>query len=104
MLEVGGGLDLDQEPLGPDHGGELGPQDLEGDLAIVLEVLGEIDGGHAAGTQLALDAVAIGQCSGEAVEGRVQRFTFCRSSSKKSWTRIKRSGRAQPTDRHMRKR
>ena len=32
VLEVGGELDLGEEPLGADHGGELGPQDLERDL------------------------------------------------------------------------
>ena len=45
----------------PIDGGEFGPQDLDGDLAVVLEVVGEIDRGHAAGAELALDAVAVGQ-------------------------------------------
>ncbi len=29
------------------------------DIAVVLQVLGEINGGHAAGTKLALDGVAV---------------------------------------------
>ena len=61
MLEVRGGLDLAQEALGADDGGELGAEDLDGDGAIVLEVVREVDGGHAARTELALDAVAVGQ-------------------------------------------
>ena len=61
MLEVGGGLDLGQEPLGSDDGRELRAQDLDGDLAVVLEILGEVDGRHTACAQLPLDAVALGE-------------------------------------------
>ena len=61
MLELGGDLDLAGEPLAAERGGELGAEDLHGDLAVVLEVLGEVDGGHAAGAELALDAVAVGE-------------------------------------------
>lgn len=38
-----------------------GTKDLEGNLALVLEQLGEIDRGHPALPKLALDAVAPGQ-------------------------------------------
>jgi len=72
VLQRRGGLDLDHEPLGAEHGGQLGPQHLEGHLAIVAEVLGEVDGGHAAGAQLALDAVAVGEGSAEALDGVCQ--------------------------------
>ena len=58
MLEVRRRLDLCQETLGTDHGGQLGFEDLERDLAFVLEVVGQVDGGHAAFTQLALDGVS----------------------------------------------
>ena len=68
MLQVGGGLDLGEEALGADDGGELGPQHLDRDLAVVLEVVGEVDRGHAALAQLALKAVAVGEGGGEAGE------------------------------------
>ena len=68
MLEVGGGLDLAEEALAADCGGQFGPQDLDRDLAIVLEILGEVDGGHAARAELALDAVAVGERSREAFD------------------------------------
>ena len=68
MLQVGRGLDLGQEPLGADHGGELGAEHLERDLAVVAEVLGQVDGGHAAGAELALEAVAVGEGGLEAAE------------------------------------
>ena len=61
MLEVGGELDLGQEPLGADHGGELGAQHLERDPAVVPDVLGQVDGRHAAGADLAVEAIAVRQ-------------------------------------------
>ena len=65
VLEPGGDLDLAGEPLGAERGGQLGAQDLHRHLAVVLQVLGEIHGRHAALAELALDAVAGG-------EGRLQ--------------------------------
>ena len=69
MLQVGGGLDLGEEPLGADHGGELGAQHLDRDLAIVLEVVREVHGGHAARAELALDAVPVGEGGGKPRDG-----------------------------------
>jgi hypothetical protein len=60
-LEVGGELDLGQEALGADAGGGLGPEHLEGDAAVVAYVLGQVDGRHAAGADLAVEAVAVRQ-------------------------------------------
>ena len=57
-----------QEPLDAEDGAELGAEDLEGDLAVVLEVGGEEDRRHAAGAELALDAVALLERGGEATE------------------------------------
>jgi hypothetical protein len=68
VLQRRGGLDLDHEPLGPDHRGELGPEDLDRDFAVMLEVLGQIHRGHAAGPQLLLDAVAVGEGGGEGAD------------------------------------
>ena len=66
MLQVGGDLDLGEEAVAADDGGELGVQDLDGDLAAVLQVFGEVDGGHPALAQLALEAIAVGEGGGEA--------------------------------------
>jgi len=60
-LPVGGGPEFLHEPLGAEDGGELGPEDLDGDLAVVLEVLGQVDRGHAAAANLALDRVVVGE-------------------------------------------
>jgi hypothetical protein len=67
MLQAGGGPDLQEEPLRSERGSELGAQDLERDGPIVSEVAGEIDGGHAAASEFALDAIAIGQGGREEV-------------------------------------
>jgi hypothetical protein len=41
-------------------------------VAVVLEVLREVDGGHAALPQLPLEAVAVGQGGGEALDWTIQ--------------------------------
>ena len=72
MGEPGNDADLAQEPLGLDRGGELRMHHLEGDVAVVPEVVREIHGGGAAPAQedwaavgLPLDAIAVGQGCGE---------------------------------------
>ena len=67
MLQRRRGRDLLHEPLGAQHGGELRLEDLERDLALVLDVLGQVDGGHAARAELALDGVAVGEGVAEAL-------------------------------------
>ena len=56
-----GGADFAQEPFATERRAKIGMQDLEGDVAIVLDVVREVDGGHATLTQLALDPVAVGK-------------------------------------------
>ena len=68
VLEIGGELDLSQEALGADDGGELGPQQLERDPPVVPEILGQVDGRHAAGADLAFDPVAVRQGPLQAAE------------------------------------
>jgi hypothetical protein len=59
MIEPRRDLDLGEEPLGTEHGAELGAKDLEGDVAVELAVAGEVDDRHATGAELALDDVAV---------------------------------------------
>ena len=61
MLQPGGGADLGEEALGAEGGAEVGMQHLDGDVAIVLEVVREVDRGHAASAEFALDGIAVGQ-------------------------------------------
>ena len=85
MLQPGRVLDLAQEALGPERGGQLGVQHLERDRAVVPEVVGEVHRGHAAAPELALEPVAvsktihqalgkIGQRSGSPVRRRERRW------------------------------
>jgi hypothetical protein len=69
VLKVGGDLDLFEKSLGADHDSQLGLEHLDGDLAVVFDILREINRGHAAGTELALDSVAVGEGGGEASGG-----------------------------------
>ena len=55
----------DEESLGAEHGAEFRFEHLDGDLTVVLRSCGEIDGGHAALADDALDAVAVGERRGE---------------------------------------
>ena len=105
MLERRRGLDFHHEALGADHGGELRLQDLERHLAVVLEVLGEVHGGHAALAEFALDAVAVGQRGGEAGKRIRHFFTFSFSSSNQlSTSRKSASQRSAVARRAMRNR
>ena len=58
MIELGGDADLAGEPVGPEHRSQLGPEHLDRDLAVMPQIVGEIDRGHPAVAQLALDPVA----------------------------------------------
>ena len=69
MVELGGDGDLAEEPLGAERVGEFGVEDLDRDRAIVLEIVREVDGGHAALPELALDAVAVGEGGSESGGG-----------------------------------
>ena len=69
MLQVGRGLDLGQEPLGSDHRRQLGLQNLERHLALVLQIVRQVHRGHAALTELALDGVAAFQGCVQARDG-----------------------------------
>jgi hypothetical protein len=69
VLEVRGRADFGQEPIGPDDRRQFRAQYLDGDLAVVANVVGEIDRGHAALAQLTLDALAALQGGVEAIDG-----------------------------------
>ncbi len=65
MVEARRDPDLAGEAVGAEQGAELWAEDLDGHLAVVLEVVGQPDGGHAAAAELALEAVAARQSGGE---------------------------------------
>ena len=77
MIEPRRDLDLGEEALGAEHRAELGAEDLEGDLAIELAIAGEVDDGHAAGAELALDDVAVVECGCDEDGGGVAHAGEC---------------------------
>lgn len=60
MAQAGRDLDLSQETLGADRGRQLRVEHLDGHLATVLPIGGEVDGRHATASQHALEAVSGG--------------------------------------------
>ena len=67
MREARGHLDFTQEALGADVGGDFGLEHLERDVAVVPQVVGEEDDGHAAFAERAVDGVAAAQAGLEAL-------------------------------------
>ena len=61
-------LDFAKETLAPQRFGELGAQHLDCNLATMLAIMGEIDGGHSALTELTIELVAVGERAGERFE------------------------------------
>ena len=60
VTEPGGDRDLAGEPFAADNGRELRPEHLQGDRTAVPEVVREVDCGHPAAAELALDRVTVG--------------------------------------------
>ena len=65
MLEASDDLDFLQEPVSTEGGRQLRMQNFEGHLAVMLEIFGQVHGGHAARADLRLDRVAVTKCRGE---------------------------------------
>ena len=59
MIQVGRGADLPRETLHAQRFGEVGPEDLDGDVPLVSEVAGEVYRCRTALAQFTLDEVAI---------------------------------------------
>ena len=67
MAQIRGQPDFSEEPLGPQGLGQLRIQDLHRDLALMLQVPGQVDPGHPAAADLGLDELTISK-------GRLQEF------------------------------
>jgi hypothetical protein len=67
MGEVRGDLDFAEEAFRPNRGGGFGPPDLHRDFAAVFEIFRQVDRGHTARAEFALDAVAILESGGHAI-------------------------------------
>ena len=61
MLQLGGEADLALEALAADRCAQLRVQHLDGDFALVLDILGQEHGRHPAAPEFAFDGVPVGQ-------------------------------------------
>ena len=61
MAQVCSDTDFAQKPVCAQGRGEFGSQHLHRHFAFVLEVFGEVHGGHAARTEFFLDGVEVGK-------------------------------------------
>ncbi len=62
MVEPRGEPDFTQESLRFQRAAGFGVQHLERDQPVVLEIAGQVDGGHPAPPELALKLVAVTEC------------------------------------------
>jgi len=58
MVQVGGNAYFPEETVRTERGRQIGEQDLDRHLSLMLWVIGQVDGSHAATTKLPLDVVA----------------------------------------------
>ena len=65
MIELRGDLDFTEKAFCAENRGEVRTEDLDGDLAVANQVVGQIDPRHAARADFPLDPVAISQGGGE---------------------------------------
>lgn len=68
MVEPGSDLYLSEKPIRSYRFSQLGPEDLDGNLAMVLDILGQVDDCHPPGTQLPLNHIAVGEGLSDIVE------------------------------------
>src|SRR5262245_48525872 len=73
MLQPRGRANLGEKTLSTERGTEVGMEDLDGDVAVVADVVREIDRRHAAGAELPIDAIAIGEGGGQSRKNVVVR-------------------------------
>ena len=74
VIEPRGDLDFIDESFGAELRGDLGPQHLERDLAVVLPLAREIDGRHPARADLSLNVVTGGEGRREALHAVQHRY------------------------------
>ena len=65
MLQAGRGADFAQEPLAAECRAEVGVQYFDRDVAIVFQVVRQVDGGHATRAECAFDAIAMAESLGQ---------------------------------------
>lgn len=68
VLQPGGGSNLGEETFAAERGSQFGEENLDGDVAVMSEVMGEVDGGHPAASEFAHDPIAISEGERQVIE------------------------------------
>jgi hypothetical protein len=68
MIQLCSDRDLEEEPLGAKRRCQLGLEDLDGDIAMMFGVPGEIHGRHPTSAEFALECVAVGESGFQALK------------------------------------
>ena len=69
MLQLRRRLDFCEKTLGAECGGEVGVEDFDCDVAVVSQVVREVDRRHSAHANFTIDAISIGKGGAKLVEG-----------------------------------
>ena len=85
MREMPGDLDFTPESFGAEGRRQVFVQDLDGDVTVLLEVTGEIDGGHSAASDLPRDAVAGRELRSQLILIHVMRLEMMRGAKYKDF-------------------
>ena len=65
MIQAGGQLNLSKKALAAERFREIGTQDFDRDFAAVLVVVGQVDRGHTARSELAVESILMGERIGQ---------------------------------------
>ena len=85
VLQPRGHLDLAEEAFAAERGGEVGTEDLHRHPAAMLDILGQVDGGHPPGAELTKDPVFGSEGGGQAFAHRVLDTPFRCSIAGQFW-------------------
>ena len=80
MLQSGARRDLTKKPVHAKGGSQLGPQHLQRDSPMMLEVLRQVDGRHPAPAKLALNQETIAQSGLKTIDHTQESAPCLRSS------------------------
>jgi hypothetical protein len=77
MLQTGCGADLAQEALAAEGGAEVRMEHLDRDVAVVLQIVREVHGGHAAGAEFPVESLALREGAGQPVSDVAHAISTC---------------------------
>ena len=68
VVQVGSDLDFLLVPLGTHCSGQFRPENFDGNVSLMLQVLSEIDNGHATATKFTIYGIPVGKSSFQTIQ------------------------------------